>query len=70
MKPDEFQKEYHEYITKDGNEAREEAKRVNDIGIEGDEAVAICFGDFGWGLMLRSAAEYALKLGIIPEQVL
>lgn len=66
----EFLKKYHYFRSESEEIAREEAKRANEIGIENDEAVAVHFGRLGWGLMLRSAAEYAIKIGIIDDQVL
>ena len=68
MTKNEFQKRYHHYRSTSDEEAKKEAMKVNKEGIEGDEAVAIKFGDLGWALILVSAASFAEKAGIIPKQ--
>jgi len=68
MTKDEFQKKYHYYKTNSEKEVKEERDKVNAEGIEDDVAVAIKFGNLGWGLMLGSAAVFAFKLNLIPEQ--
>jgi len=68
MTKDEFQKKYHSYRTPYEQEAKAEARKVNEEGIEGDKAVAIQFGDLGWALMLASAASFAEANKLIPKQ--
>ena len=68
MTKDEFQKKYHYYRTPHEQEAKEEARKANEEGIEGDKAMAIHFGNLGWALMLASAASFAEANKLIPKQ--
>jgi hypothetical protein len=68
MTPDEFQRRYASYSTRDGEAAKAEAARVNTEGIDGNSAVAINLGEFGWCLMLLTAAAFAAEIGAIPPQ--
>ena len=65
MTQDEFQRKYHYYQTHSEEEARAEADRANAEGIDGNEAVAVCFEELGWCLMLKTAAGFAHEMGII-----
>jgi len=58
MSQDEFIEKYHEYSTPNGNEAKAEAARVNETGIENDEALAVEFPGMGWCLMLKSSTSW------------
>lgn len=64
----EFQKKYHYYQTMSKDEAKAEAQKANERGIDNDYAVAVKLGHLGWCLMLGSAAEFAEESGIIPPQ--
>jgi hypothetical protein len=58
MTQDEFIKRYHDYSTQSEEEAVVEAIMVNAEGIVGNRAIAVKFGDLGYGLMLQGALEY------------
>lgn len=64
MRRDEFIKRYHDYNSQPKTVATTEALLVNAEGILDDQAVVVHFGNLGYGLMLRSAAEYLFK----PEE--
>lgn len=56
MTKDEFQRQYHEYITQDDGEAAKEAVKVNeqlDVG----RVVPTHFPGIGWCLMLEESAK-------------
>lgn len=61
---DEFQKEYHDYSTQVKKEAVEEANRINQRLTDGSVVVPVNLPPFGWGLMLRSAAEFLSAIGV------
>lgn len=65
MTQDEFQHKYHYYQTDSEEEAKAEADRVNEEGIDDNVAVAVNLGDLGWCLMLKTAADRAYEIGII-----
>jgi hypothetical protein len=65
MTKDEFQRQYHYYQTHDEKEAKAEARRVNEEGIDNDIAVAVKLGDLGWCLMLKTAADFVREMDII-----
>lgn len=67
MTSTEFQRRYHNYKTDSGDNARNEADKANQEGIDGDEAVAVDFGTLGWCLMLRSAAELMIQIGVLQS---
>lgn len=57
----EFQHKYHNYAETEAN-AKEEAVKVNAEGVYDsnhvrEEIVAVGFGDLGWALMLKRAAD-------------
>lgn len=68
MTQHEFQKKYHHYRTTSKGEAKQEAEKANEEGIDNDYAVAVKLGDLGWCLMLGSATQFAEESGIIPPQ--
>lgn len=56
MTKDQFQRETHDFI---GNKAEAEAlaAKYNEIGVEGDTIVAVCF-DGQWCVMLKMARDF------------
>ena len=68
MTQHEFQKKYHSYRTISKDEAKDEAQKANEEGVDNDYAVAVKLGDLGWCLMLGTAVEFAENSGIIPKQ--
>lgn len=64
MTQEEFIQKYHEYSTLNEAEAKAEAARVNEAGIENDEAIAVEFAGLGWCLMLKSSAAW---MGMVEE---
>lgn len=64
----EFQQRYHAYKASSRDEAQKEADRVNDQGIVNDTAVVVEFPGMGFCLMMKSAAEFAMGINIIPKQ--
>jgi len=68
MTQHEFQKRYHNYRTKSKSEAKAEAQKANEEGVDNDYAVAVTLGDLGWCLMLGTAAKFAEENNIIPKQ--
>ncbi len=64
MKQDEFLRRYHFYRTGSQEEAVAEAIKANEEGIDGNAAVPIKFGELGWGLMLMTAYQTAVSMGI------
>ena len=58
MTKEEFQKQYHEYMTPYGEKAKKEAAKVNRMA-NGFSVVATYFPDLGmWCLMLKDVAEF------------
>ncbi len=64
MTADQFQYLVHHYCASTEREAQQDAARLNEEGIDGDEAVAVEFPPLGWCLMLRSAATFLKEMGI------
>ncbi len=67
MTRDEFQNRYAEYMVKDRAAAEAECAKVNEIGIDGNSAVAVKFAGW-WCLMLKTAYDFVAGLGIESEE--
>ena len=65
---DAFQTAYMDYMTTSEADARAEANKVNERGIENNCCVAVKF-DEHWCLMLGSAALFIAEIGIKPDGV-
>jgi len=65
MTQDEFQERYHAYQTYSREMAEAEAQKANEEGIDGNHAVAIELGNLGWCLMLKSATDALIEMGVI-----
>lgn len=67
MTVNEFQRKYHDYQTFDVREAMLEAIKINEeleYSAEGP-VVVVNFGDLGFGLMLKAAADAICAMGIL-----
>jgi hypothetical protein len=68
MTKDEFVRRYHHYSTDTETLANAEAALANEEGIDGGSAVSVNFGRFGWTVMLKSAKDELIRIGIIDDE--
>lgn len=64
MTEDEFLKKYHEFMTTDKEEAKNECLKANKLA-DGFKVVAQEFPGLGFSLMLKTASDYIKGIGIV-----
>lgn len=66
MTHDEFQHRYHDYKADTKEEALKEIEQMEEV--EGHEIKAVHFPGLGWALMLDTAAQAIVDMGIIDKE--
>lgn len=64
MTKDQFQRKYQEYREQSKEKAQREAIVVNTVA-KGFEVVVVGFGNLGYALMLKEAADALKEMGIV-----
>jgi len=65
MTKDAFQKIYHNFWTKDKEQAEREAERVNKHGIDDGHCVVAHLPSVGFCLMLEESYNFTKELGVV-----